>query len=399
MKKIIKIFILLLILLPLGVFAKDNEVTLYFFYGKECPHCHEEQKYLNKISNKYKKLKIKKYEVWYNKDNAELLQKVLEKYNIERNATPTTIIGSSCFIGYSEGADLTFERAINYYNKNEYHDYVKDIINNKEIAKIEDKFSEYDQKNNKKFIIDVPIIGKVNLKRFSLFTSTTLIALVDGFNPCAMWILLFLISILLGMKDRRRMWIIGLTFLISSALVYMAIMLSWLNIVINLTEITFVRYIIGLIAIIGGIINLRSFKNAKDSGCEIVDDKKRKKIFTKIKKFTEEKSLFLALIGVITLAISVNVVELACSAGLPLIFTELLVINNITGVNALLYTLLYIIFFLFDDILVFVIAMKTLKITTISTKYNKYSHLVGGIIMLLIGILLILKPEIIMFNI
>ena len=121
-------------------------------------------------------------------------------------------------------------------------------------------------------------------------------------------------------------------------------------------------------------------------------------IFEKIKKFTKEQNFILALIGVITLAVSVNIVELACSAGLPMLFSSILAINNIHGFTAFVYTLLYILFFLLDDIIVFVIAMLTLKVSGISNKYSKYSKLIGGILMLIIGVLLIVKPEWIMFN-
>ena len=80
------------------------------------------------------------------------------------------------------------------------------------------------------------------------------------------------------------------------------------------------------------------------------------------------------------LAISVNVIELACSAGLPLIFTQILAMNKVRRIAKLIYLLLYILFFMIDDIIVFAIAMFTFKVTGISTKYTKYSHLIGGII-------------------
>ena len=150
---------------------------------------------------------------------------------------------------------------------------------------------------------------------------------------------------------------------------------------------------------IGGLINLRSFlRERKESGCEVVDEKKRKKIFSKIKKFTSEKNFLLALIGVIGLAISVNLVELTCSAGLPSVFSGLLIMNNVSGTDKILYTFIYIFFFLIDDLIVFFIAMITMNVTGISTKYNKFSHLIGGIIMLLVGILLLFKPGWLMFN-
>ena len=215
-----------------------------------------------------------------------------------------------------------------------------------------------------------------------------------------MWVLLFLISMLIGMKNRKRMWAIGITFLLASAFIYMAIMLSWINIIVNISTSIIFRNIIAIVAIIGSIININSFRKElkKDSGCEVIDSKKRKKIFSKIKKFTTEKSLFLALGGTILLAVSVNVVELACSAGLPLIFTQILAINNISGIKAFYYTLIYMFFFLSDDMIIFFVAMFTTKISAISTKYNKYSHLIGGILMLVIGLLLIFKPEWLMFN-
>ena len=200
------------------------------------------------------------------------------------------------------------------------------------------------------------------------------------------------------MKNKKRMWIIGLTFLGSSALVYMLIMLSWLNIVVSVATSIWVRNIIACVAIIGGIINLVNYFKHQDSGCSVVDEKKRKSVFSRIKKFTQEKSLILALIGAVALAFSVNIIELACSAGLPLVYTQLLAINNITGFGAFIYVLLYIIFFLLDDLIIFFIAVKTMEVTGFSTKYSKYSHLVGGILMVLIGVLLIFKPEWLMFG-
>ena len=402
--KLKKVFLYLLLLVVCfsfkDVYAKE-QVKLYFFHGDGCPHCAEEEKFLEKIEKKYKNVKIIEYEVWYNKSNAMLMNRVGGKYDASTNSVPLTVISSTAITGYSESVGTKIERAIKYYenNKKENIDYVSKIKNgtyNKD--SIKDSFQENEEKTDESTKIDVPIFGKINLKDFSLPMAATIIGLVDGFNPCAMWVLLFLISMLLGMKDRKRMWIIGLTFLLSSALVYMAIMLSWFNIVVNVMASVIFRNIIAIIALVGAIINIRSYINSNDSGCEVVDDKKRKKVITRIKDFTKEKSLFIALLGVIALAVSVNVIELACSAGLPLVFTQILAINNVSSIESIIYTIIYIIFFLIDDILIFMIAMYTSNIHAISTKYNKYSHLVGGIIMLLIGVLLILKPEWLMFN-
>lgn len=380
MKKIIKCFFLFLLIFFISD-VNAKEINIDFFYGNGCPVCAREEKFLEEIEKKYD-VKINKYETWYNEENAKLLDETKEKYNTTGRGVPYTVVEDSAFLGFNTTISSQIE------------DKIKSISNDNNVNN-DDK---NDQKEDKT-IYDIPLIGKVDIKKVSVLLVSIVIGIVDGFNPCAMWVLLFLISTLLGMKDRKRMWIIGLTFLLTSALVYMVIMLGWLEIVVNITTSILIRNIIAVIAVIGGLINLRTFiKSKKTSGCTIIDDNKRTKVFEKIKNFTKEKSLFLALLGVITLAIGVNVVELACSAGLPLVFTQVLAVNNITGVNALMYVLVYIFFFLIDDLLIFIIAMTTLKLTGISNKYAKYSHLVGGILMVLIGLLLLIKPELIMFN-
>ena len=382
------------------VFAKE-EIKLYFFHGDGCPHCAEEEKFIEKIEKKYSNVKVIRYEVWNNKSNAMLMKRVGNKYDIKTNSVPLTVISGTAVSGYAESVGVKIERVIKYYDKhkNENIDYVSKIKNGTYNGdKIKDSFDEYDKKSDQDTKINIPIFGEVNLKNFSLPMASVLIGLVDGFNPCAMWVLLFLVSMLLGMKDKKRMWILDITFLLTSGLVYMAIMLSGFNIVVNVMASVIFRNIIAVVAIIGAIINLKGFFTSNDSGCEVVDDKKRKKVIQSIKKFTKEKSLFLALGGVVLLAVSVNIIELACSAGLPLVFTQLLALNDVSAIGSFFYTLIYIFFFLIDDMIIFAIAIRTSQIHAISTKYNKYSHLIGGLIMLIIGILLLVKPGWLMFN-
>lgn len=403
MKKIVRVLIILcLMFLPFSVSALENDkITLYFFHGDGCPHCAEEETFLKKLEKEYPELEIKSYEVWHDKDNAAFLKDVQSAFHVTRPGVPTNVIGNTLISGYSSTIGEKIKRAIDYYETHEYTDVISEIqAGTFDGRDIEDLFAEEEKKTDEEVTIEIPLLGKFNLKNFSLTAAAALIGLVDGFNPCAMWILLFLISVLIGMKDRKRMWILGTTFLVTSALVYMVIMLSWITIVVQMTEIVAIRNVIAIVALIGAFLNLKSFyKSTKDNGgCDVVDEKKRKKIFAKIRKFTSEKSFLLALLGVMGLAISVNLVELACSAGLPLVFTELLVLNHTSDFMKIMYTLIYIFFFLIDDLIVFFIAMFTMKVTGISTKYNKYSHLIGGIIMLIIGILLIFKPGWLMFQ-
>ena len=400
MKKIVRILLVFLFFFSfiLPVHAKEKEITLYLFHGDGCPHCAEEQIFLEKYE-KDKNVKIVKYEVWYDAENQNFMDEVLKNFGIEKSAVPLTVIGDSYFIGYSDSAGKSIDRAIDYYQNHDYRDVIELIKKGNFDGKLDTGFLEQEKELSEQFSLDVPFLGTVYLKNISIVSAAVLIGLIDGFNPCAMWVLLFLISVLIGMKDKKRMLILGFTFLFTSALVYMFIMFSWLNIVVKISTSIIIRNIIAIIAMIGGVLNLRSYFKSRDGGCEVVDGNRRKRIFSSIKKFTHEKSFLLALAGVMALAVSVNLVELACSAGLPLIFTQLLAINHISGLEGLFYTILYIIFFLLDDLVVFMIAVFTMNVTGISTKYNKYSHLIGGILMLIIGILLIVKPDLLMFQI
>ena len=389
-KKILFLFIFLFTFIP--NIKAEEKVNLYLFYGDGCPHCAKEKELLNNLQKEYDNLEINTYEVWYDEDNNILLDKVKNAFKNDSKYVPFTVIGTKVYVGFNDNIASQIETAIAYYSKNKARDVVYEVINDIEVGEIkEDKITDVNK-------FKLPFFGDVNAKEISLPILSVVIGFIDGFNPCAMWVLLFLISMLLGMKDRKRMWILGLTFLTTSALVYLMFMVSWLKIALSISSISYVRILIALVALIGCIINLYSYFKSDDSGCNVVDDKKRKKMFSKIKKLTSEKSFILALIGVMGLAISVNVVELACSAGLPLIFTQILAINTLNPLQYWFYIFLYILFFLIDDIVVFTIAMVSLKMTGISTKYNKYSHLIGGIIMVIIGILLIFKPGILMFN-
>ena len=216
-----------------------------------------------------------------------------------------------------------------------------------------------------------------------------------------MWILIFLITMLFNMKDRKKMWILGLTFILTSGIVYLIFMLAWLNLATFISKIAFIRLLIAVIALVVGLINVYKYIDSlkkKDEGCDVVDKKDRKKIMEKIISITHEKKFIIALLGIMVLAASVNIIELMCSIGIPLLFTQILAMNNLSTFSYMIYMFIYIFFFLIDDIVIFVISMVTLKVTGLSTKYTKYSHLVGGIIMLIIGLLLIIKPELLMFN-
>lgn len=423
MKKILKFLIVFAVFLLLPVSAKADEkvINIHLFYGNGCPHCAAEEEFLSDYLKDRTDVKLYKYEIWYDSHNQELLSKVQKEMGTtNKNGVPFTVIGKKTIVGYADGVtDEQIKDAINYYLNNDYRDYAGEItgkVKKTEVKEdtIKDESKTEDKKENKIEKADdtkdsdqtdenvtVPVLGKINAKKVSLPILAVVLGLVDGFNPCAMWILIFLITMLFNMKDRKKMWILGLTFILTSGIVYLMFMLAWLNLATFISKIAFIRLLIAVIALVVGLINVYKYIDSlkkKDEGCDVVDKKDRKKIMEKIISITHEKKFIIALLGIMVLAASVNIIELMCSIGIPLLFTQILAMNNLSTFSYMIYMFIYIFFFLIDDIVIFVISMVTLKVTGLSTKYTKYSHLVGGIIMLIIGLLLIIKPELLMFN-
>lgn len=397
MNRIRKIIITaLLLFIPFVVSADEKTLRVYLFHQESCPHCKKEIQYLEELKNEYSNLDVVTYEVSQNVMNYNFMNRVIDKTGIVTNGqVPFTIIGTDYYIGFEDHVKKSIKDSIDkFLNDKNSIDVIAKVKNGEDVSNI--KYN-VDPKSTKV----IPILGEIDAKKVSLPLVAIVIGAVDGFNPCAMWVLLFLIGMLFHMKDKKKMWILGITFLLTSAVMYLLIMAAWLKVALSFMTVVWLRIFIAIVALVAGLVNLNSYikeKKRKDDGCEIVDEKKRKKMFTKIKKITSEKKFILAIFGIMALAISVNLVELACSAGLPLIFTQILALNDLSTFEYVIYMLIYILFFLIDDIVVFVIAMLTLNIKGISSKYGKYSHLIGGIIMILIGILMIFKPEWLMFN-
>lgn len=392
-KRIILLFLMLL--LPISVLANDN-VNIYIFHSESCHHCLNAMKYLTELDENRDDITLFEYEI--SKDtnayNRVLFDKAMDAMEIKINTIPFIIIGNNYYVGFDESSKETFDKAINYYKKHNYRD-----ITGVALGIVKDNGYENLKYDEREYKITIPLIGEVDLSTFSLPIISIIMGLVDGFNPCAMWILLFLIAMLFNMKDRKKMWTLGLTFIGTSAFIYFLFMMAWLKINDYFNSIKTLQVLVGIFAISFGSINLyRFFKERKSDGCTIIKKEKRQFVFSRIRKIVENKSFVLAMIGIIILAIIVNLIELLCSLGLPVMFTEILSLNNLSSNKYFLYIGLYILFFMLDDIIVFGASMLTLQSKAISTKYNKYSHLIGGIIMLIIGILIILKPEWLAFS-
>ncbi len=404
MKNIIYSFIigLVVVFLPLATpyaFAAENgNVVVYFFRAEGCPHCADEAPFLDEMAEKYDEVEIRDYEITSSKENALLLVEVAEKLNFQPSGVPVTVIGDEYFVGWlnEETSGTDIENAIRCAIDEGCENIAENIVSDN--GTVTENYTVKDTENDIPGTISLPIFGEISTKSLSLPIITLLVAAVDGFNPCAMWVLLFLISLLIGMKDRKKMWTLGIVFIIASAAVYFVFMSAWLNLLLFIGMVVWIRVLIGLFAVGAGGWSVREYYVNPPGTCKVTQGDKKQKTFDKIKSIINEKNFIVSLIGIIILAAAVNLVELICSAGLPAVYTQVLSLSDLSGWGYSSYLLMYVFIFMLDDIIVFIIAMIALKATGLTTKYSHITKLIGGIIMIIIGVLLLFKPEWLMFG-
>lgn len=247
------------------------------------------------------------------------------------------------------------------------------------------------------YVVTLPFIGKtIDVGSYSLPAMSYILGLIDGFNPCAMWVLVMFVTALALSGSRRRMWeMVGL-FLIAEAVMYYLILNVWLYAwdFIGLDHI--VTPLIGLLAAGAGVYFLHQYFEGEEA-CKIGGSDTKKSISNRIQKFAQKPLTIVTALGIIGIAFSVNIFEFACSIGIPQTFTKILDINQLSWVSKQFYNAIYIFGYMFDDFVVFGIALYGLDKLHITSKYSHLSHLIGGILMALLGLIMLVNPALLVF--
>ncbi len=241
--------------------------------------------------------------------------------------------------------------------------------------------------------IEVPVFGRLNASKLGMPLFTLTVGLVDGFNPCAMWVLLFLLSILVNLKDRRRIIAIAGTFVIVSGLAYFAFMAAWLNVFLLIGYLRPIQIALALLAIVIGAVHVKDFFAFKQGFSLSIPESAKPGIYAKVRRIVTAEHLAGAVAGAIVLAILVNVIELLCTAGLPALYTNILVQQGLSPVGRYGYLILYILAYMFDDTLMVAIVVITLSKRKLQESQGRWLKLVSGAAILLLGVMMLCRPE------
>jgi uncharacterized protein (UPF0333 family) len=399
--------IALQIFTPLISFAQSESTEqsksltpISVFVREECIHCQAEKKFLTELQKSRSDIEIFYYDLAFS-EGYDLWVKFTDLEKIPK-VTPITLVGNSIISGF-DTAETTGAQIISLLDKSQNiktlnaEEFIKLGGSKGSIEKISASSCDENglipcEEPKESFLVRIPLIGNIDIKKYSLPVLSAILGFADGFNPCAMWVLITFLVILIDAGSKKKMWQLAGIFIAAETIMYYLILNVWFTTFDFIGLNSIITPIVGLVATGAGAFFLyEGFKS--DGTCKITDLETKSKTRQKIKDLVKKDITWYSIIGILGLAFSVNIIEFACSIGIPQTFTKILEIQNFSFWENQFYMAIYILMYMVDDFIVFGIAIYSFEKIGITTKYTKISHFIGGTLMLILGLILLLKPE------
>ncbi len=366
-----------------------EKVVIYLFWGDGCPHCAAEKPVLEAMVKANSNIELQSYEVWYNAENQTKLKKMADFYDFEVTGVPVTFIGEKYWIGYSDDLGSEIKKEVDACLTNGCIDAGAGILTEGPRPSTPVKPQE------NKEVITVPLIGEVNLTTQSLAVSTLLISFVDGFNPCSVWVLTMLLTLTLHTGSRRKVLLIGLIFLTVTAAVYGLFITGLFTMFTVVNFVDWVQVVVALVALFFGLVNLKDYFFYKEGLSFTINDSAKPGIFQRIRRIMDASQSFWGLAGAtVVMAGGVSLVEFSCTAGFPVLWTNLLVAQNASVATFVLLLLLYLLIYQIDELGIFMVAVFSLKASRMEEKHGRILKLIGGVLMITLAGVMVIDPTI-----
>jgi glutaredoxin len=364
--------VLLCCLFPVQTLA-DNQrpcQSVDFYWRQGCPHCQAAHEFLDHLKANNPDIEIRTINILASDENWQAFTRLNQQFGVARPGVPGFYLCGEWHIGYLD--DETTGRLL--------------------MEKLGLQASTQGQG------ILLPWVGEVQVSELGLPLFTLTLGLIDGFNPCAMWVLLILLSILTNIGDRRKMALIALTFVLVSGLVYFMFMAAWLNLFLLIGWSRLLQVCVGLLALIIGAIHTRDFY-APGAGLSLsIPEQAKPALYARVRAVVTAKNLPASLLAVILVAILVNLTELLCTAGLPALYTQVLSGFGLPQWQYYAYLALYNLAYIVDDGLMVTLAVVGLSHRKLQASEGRWLKLLSGCVMLIIGLVMLLAPDLLHFG-
>lgn len=371
--------------------ATTQTADIEVFIRDGCPHCAKAELFLQALKQEQPRLKIVLHNVDQESNALQRLQTIAAHQQVGTVRVPAFYVGGQLLVGYSDEIStgqlirlaLTQTRPSSVTSK-------QDTASSCEVQTSVSCEAGVNLVSPAKTPFVIDFLGQtLSLDEVGLPLFTLAMGLLDGFNPCSLWVLVLMISLLAPMQNRLRMFAIAGTFVAIEGIAYFVFMAAWLNLflLIGLSRISEIS--IAVIAVVAGLINLKDFWFFGWGFSLSIPNAAKPSIYARIRRILTAQNLTGAMIGAVVLAILVQMVEFMCTSGFPALYTRILTLRQLDTVNYYGYLLLYNLAYMFDDIIILSIGIITLSQRRLQEKEGRWLKLISGLVMVVLGIYLL----------
>ncbi len=362
---------LLLALTTLTAIA-ETAVDLHVFWSLRCPHCLKALPELRQMAAEHPWLHLHDYEITQSPTNLQRFQDMALAHGETALAVPTLFYCGHMEVGWPDAAVQQAELLARLEACRQGTAAIPPTVETP---------------------LNLPLLGEIRLADLSLPVLTILLAGLDAFNPCAFFVLLFLLSLLTHQHQRSRMLLIGGIFVLCSGVLYFAFMAAWLNVFLVVGNLAWITAAAGALALLIGALNLKDYFAFPHGPSLSISAERRADLFQRGRRLVQSGHLPTMLATTLLLASVANFYELLCTAGFPMVFTRLLTLREQDVAQHYAYLLLYNLIYILPLLLIVLAFVRTLGSRKLSEREGRLLKLLSGLMMFGLGLLLVIAPE------
>ena len=358
--------------------AGSTVIHFYFFWSNKCPHCLEAQPYLEFLADEQEGLQLHSYQLVGEQDNVKRFQLMMTALGRQLHSVPAFMFCNTVVTGYD--AEITPPQIESLLN--ECREYIVENGN----------LSGFSPSESKDIQISIPFFGQIDSSIDSLPLITLVIAGVDAFNPCAFFVLMFLMSLMLHTRKRSRMLLVGGVFVFISGLMYFLFMAAWLNLFRAIGQLELITFVAALFALLVGLINVKDFVWFKKGVSLTISDSAKPALYQRARSLIQARSIFTMLVATAGLAFFANLYEFLCTAGFPMVYTRILTLSELTTFQYYLYLFLYNLIYIIPLLIIVILFTWTMGRRQLQETEGRHLKLISGLMMVALAMVLIIDP-------
>jgi thiol-disulfide isomerase/thioredoxin len=357
-------------------------VKLYFFWSTHCPHCQAALPYVSFIDQAYPWLSLQSYQLVGEADNIRRYDEMARKLGQKAQSVPGFMFCNSMMTGFEAGK-----------TPNQLIEGLKDCRNYlTQHQGLKAYQPLYGSNRTRSEIIELPFFGELTPEAHSLAFITLAVAAVDAFNPCAFFVLMFLLSMMLHLGSRRRMFLVGGVFVFFSGLVYFLFMSAWLNLFRMIGQLEIITVVAALVAVTVGLINIKDFFWFRKGVSLSIPEKAKPGLYQRTRKLLHSRSLYTLIGATILLSFIANLYELLCTAGFSMLYTRILTPNNLGTSQYYLDLFMYNLIYVLPLMIIALVFTGGLGSRELQEQEGRSLKLISGKMMLTLGLVLLVSP-------